>query len=111
MDAKALPYKPNPKLPRQVLPVLQPEVRAKSADEVALGFAEREVSVEAQRCLQCPKPACVNACPLHIDIKRFISRLAQGDPEGAVDVISERARFRASAGASASTNCSARMPA
>jgi glutamate synthase (NADPH/NADH) small chain len=93
MDAKALPYKPNPKLPRQVLPVLQPEVRAKSADEVALGFAEAEVSIEAQRCLQCPKPACINACPLHIDIKRFIGRLAQGDPEGAVDVISEQSPF------------------
>jgi glutamate synthase (NADPH/NADH) small chain len=93
MDAKGLPYKPNPKLPRQVLPVLQPEVRAKSADEVALGFADGEVSIEAQRCLQCPKPACINACPLHIDIKRFISRLAQGDPEGAVDVISEQSPF------------------
>jgi len=59
----------------------------------ALGFAEAEVSIEAQRCLQCPKPACINACPLHIDIKRFIGRLAQGDPEGAVDVISEQSPF------------------
>ena len=111
MDAKALPYKPNPKLPRQVLPVLQPEVRAKSADEVALGFAEAEVSIEAQRCLQCPKPACINACPLHIDIKRFIGRLAQGDPEGAVDVISEQSPFPGVWGVSASMSCSAKTPA
>ncbi len=93
MDAKALPYKPNPKAPRQVLPVLQPEVRAKSAEEVALGFTADEVSVEAQRCLQCPKPACINACPLHIDVKQFIRRLAEGDAQGAVDVISEQSPF------------------
>ena len=93
MDPKALPYKPNPKAPRQVLPVLPPEVRAKSAEEVALGFAEQEVAIEAQRCLQCPKPACINACPLHIDVKRFIRRLAEGDAQGAVDVISEQSPF------------------
>ena len=93
MDAKALPYKPNPKAPRQVLPVLSPEVRAKSADEVACGFDVDQVGAEAQRCLQCPKPACVNACPLHIDIKRFIRRLAEGDASGALDVISEQSPF------------------
>ncbi|MGD0580127.1 MAG: FAD-dependent oxidoreductase, partial [Bryobacteraceae bacterium] len=93
MDAKALPYKPNPKAPRQVLPVLPPEVRAKSAEEVALGFTEDEVTIEAQRCLQCPKPACINACPLHIDVKRFIRRLAEDDAQAAVDVISEESPF------------------
>ena len=93
MDGKALSYKPNPKAPRQFLPVLAPEVRSKSADEVALGFGADEVSIEAQRCLQCAKPACVNACPLHIDIKRFISRMAQGDAEGALEVISEQSPF------------------
>jgi len=51
------------------------------------------VAIEAQRCLQCPKPACINACPLHIDVKRFIRRLAEGDAQGAVDVISEQSPF------------------
>ena len=73
--------------------MLPPEVRAKSAEEVALGFTEEEVAIEAQRCLQCPKPACINACPLHIDVKRFIQRLAEGDAQGAVDVISEQSPF------------------
>jgi glutamate synthase (NADPH/NADH) small chain len=76
-----------------MLPVLKPEVRARSADEVALGFTADEVTIEAQRCLQCPKPACINACPLHIDVKRFIRRLAEGDAQGAVDVISEQSPF------------------
>jgi glutamate synthase (NADPH/NADH) small chain len=105
MDPKALPYKPNPKAPRQVLPVLPPKVRAKSWEEVALGFTEQDVAIEAQRCLQCPKPACINACPLHIDVKRFIRRLAEGDAQGAVDVISEQSPFPEGC---ASTSCSAK---
>src|ERR1035438_1764678 len=84
------PYKPNPKVPRHVLPVLFPEVRAKTAQEVALGFEPAAACEEAQRCMQCEKPACVDACPLHINIKAFIGRLAMGDAAGAKDVISQQ---------------------
>ena len=93
MEAKAPRAKPNPKAPRQVLPVLDAALRAKTADEVALGFDEGQVRIEAQRCLQCAKPTCIDACPLHIDIKRFIVRLADGDLSGAHDVISEQSPF------------------
>lgn len=86
-------YKPNPKLPRQALPLLDPNIRRRSADEVALGFTEAQAQAEAMRCLQCQKPLCVEACPLHIDIKRFILRVAQGDWQGAHDVISEQSPF------------------
>lgn len=93
MAVQPLKYKPNPKAPRQALPVLNAEVRAKTPEEVALGFTPEQVSVEAQRCLQCAKPTCVDACPLHIDIKRFIARLADNDWQGAHDVISEQSPF------------------
>lgn len=86
-------YKPNPKAPRQALPLLNAEVRASTPEEVALGFTPEQVSVEAQRCLQCAKATCIEACPLHIDIKRFIARLADGDWQGAHDVISEQSPF------------------
>lgn len=93
MDAKPPRRKPNPKLPRQQLPLLEPSLRARTASEVALGFDAERVGVEAQRCLQCAKPTCVDACPLHIDIKSFILRLAEGDFHGAHDVISEQSPF------------------
>ncbi|WP_321470175.1 NADPH-dependent glutamate synthase [uncultured Paludibaculum sp.] len=93
MAVPPLKYKPNPKAPRQALPLLDPQVRARTAQEVALGFTPDQVSVEAQRCLQCAKPTCIEACPLHLDIKRFIARLAEGDPQGAHDVISEQSPF------------------
>lgn len=93
MAAEPLKYKPNPKLPRQALPLLDPEKRRSTAEEVALGFAAEQAQAEALRCLQCQKPVCVDACPLHIDIKRFILRIAEGDWQGAHDVISEQSPF------------------
>lgn len=93
MAAQPPKYKPNPKAPRQALPLLNADVRAKTPEEVALGFTPEQVSVEALRCLQCAKPTCVDACPLHIDIKRFIARLADNDWQGAHDVISEQSPF------------------
>ncbi len=93
MDARVPRPKPNPKAPRQALPLLDALLRSQSPDEVALGFTPEQVGVEAQRCLQCAKPTCVDACPLHIDIKRFILRLVDGDVQGAHDVISEQSPF------------------
>lgn len=93
MAPEKLPYKPNPRAPRAVLPVLEPQRRASTPEEVALGFTPEQALAEAQRCLQCAKPECVTACPLHIDIKRFIRRLAEGDAIGAHDVISEQSPF------------------
>lgn len=93
MAAPPPKYKPNPKLPRQALPLLDAERRRRSAAEVALGFTPEQAQSEALRCLQCQKPACVEACPLHIDIKRFIARIVEGDWQGAHDVISEQSPF------------------
>ncbi len=87
------PIKRNPKAPRQQLPVLQPEVRNHSGEEVAIGFAPDQVTVEALRCLNCKDAKCVDACPLHIDIKAFILRMAEGDPEAAFQKISEQSPF------------------
>ncbi len=93
MATEKLPYKPNPRAPRAMLPVLEPRRRASTPEEVALGFSPEQAIAEAQRCLQCAKPECVDACPLHIDIKRFIRRLAEGDAAGAHDVIGEQSPF------------------
>ena len=49
-----------------------PQVRARNFDEVSFGFTEHQAKVEASRCLQCKKPRCVEACPVGIDIPRFI---------------------------------------
>ncbi|MGA2982186.1 MAG: NADPH-dependent glutamate synthase [Terriglobia bacterium] len=83
----------NPKAPRQVLPVRLPEERVQGSDEVSLGFSLEQARVEALRCLQCKDPVCVQACPLHINVKSFIDLMAQGNFDAAFQKISEESPF------------------
>ena len=73
---------------KNAMPEQEPEVRSRNFEEVALGYTEEQANDEAERCLGCKKPACVEGCPVRIDIPGFISKLKEGDIEGAYDVIS-----------------------
>jgi len=46
-------YKDEPKIPREKMPVLEPEERKKSFKEIELGFTEDQAVKEAGRCLEC----------------------------------------------------------
>ena len=77
-------------LPLQSMPEQPAEQRVHNMSEVALGFSLEQAMLEAQRCLQCPKPKCVLGCPVGVDIPRFIGKIADGDFEAAGAVIRER---------------------
>lgn len=66
-----------------------PKVRATNFEEVCLGYNAEEAVVEAQRCLSCPKPKCVEGCPVGINIPGFIGRLKESDFEGAAKEIAK----------------------
>ena len=83
----------NPKLPRQKAQLLDPEARARTGGEVALGFTEEQVRIEMLRCLNCKDPKCLDACPLHIDIKEFIGRMVDGDYGAAFETINRQNPF------------------
>lgn len=70
------------------MPVQDPGARAKNFNEVALGYSSEVAVNEAQRCLNCKNKPCIGGCPVNIDIPGFISRIKEGDFEGAYDVIS-----------------------
>lgn len=76
-------------IPAQAMPELDAGYRARSQDEVAMGFTPEMARLESMRCLQCKKPACVEGCPVHIDIPGFLNQLALGNPQGAIDKIKE----------------------
>ena len=65
------------KAPRQPMPEQAPEVRRRNFDEVPTGYTRDQAVAEAQRCLQCKKPACVTGCPVSIDIPGFVKLIAE----------------------------------
>lgn len=72
------------------MPKQRPEERIQNFDEVALGYTEEQAITEAGRCIQCPKPQCVDGCPVEIDIPAFIKEIKEGNFDEAVKKVKER---------------------
>ncbi|MEW9924136.1 NADPH-dependent glutamate synthase [Clostridium butyricum] len=66
-----------------------PEVRAKNFEEVCLGYTEEQAIKEANRCLGCKKPKCVEGCPVSVNIPGFIAKAKEGDFEAAAKEIAK----------------------
>lgn len=66
-------------IPRQPMPEQEPEVRKHNFNEVPFGLNTQLAMIEAERCLQCKKPTCVQGCPVGIDIPAFITHIAAGE--------------------------------
>ena len=65
---------------RCLMPELEPAYRAtKLREEVNTGFTKEMALVEAQRCLDCPKPACMEGCPVSINIPSFVKNIERGE--------------------------------
>ncbi len=77
------------KIPRQAMPEQDPLQRSGNFEEVNLGFTEELAKMEALRCLQCPKPVCVDGCPVNVKIGDFIALVAEGDFNGAAAKLKE----------------------
>ena len=77
------------KIPRVKVREQDPAIRATNFEEVNYGYNAEEAYQEASRCLQCKKPRCVAACPVHIKIPEFIYQLTEKNEEGAYAIISQ----------------------
>lgn len=65
-----------------------PEVAARFPD-LHPAFEERAAVVEANRCINCFDAPCMSACPTHIDVPRFIKKIASGNVMGSAKAILE----------------------
>src|ERR1700722_12872640 len=63
-----------------------PEIERRFPD-LHPAFNQQEALVEANRCLYCFDAPCTNACPTHIDVPRFIKKIATGNLKGSADAI------------------------
>ncbi|GAA0756728.1 NADPH-dependent glutamate synthase [Clostridium sartagoforme] len=66
-----------------------PEVRAKNFEEVCLGYLDEEAVREANRCLNCKNPKCVDGCPVSINIPGFISYIKKEEFENAAKEVAK----------------------
>ncbi len=71
------------------MPVQDAVERAGNFNEVAQGYALEDALRECERCLICPEPACVDHCPVGIDIPGFIQKITAKDYRGGYDILSE----------------------
>ena len=71
------------------IPEQDPNVRNKNFEEVALGYTVEMAVDEANRCLNCPRPACMSGCPVNVKIPQFIACVREQDFKGAYHKILE----------------------
>lgn len=71
------------KIDRQSMPEQNASQRSHNFSEVNLGFSEKMALLEAQRCIQCKEPKCVEGCPVMVNIPRFLDCIVGGDLPGA----------------------------
>ncbi|MBQ9963803.1 MAG: NADPH-dependent glutamate synthase [Clostridia bacterium] len=69
------------------MPEQAPLVRAANFEEVAQGYTAEMAISEAQRCLNCKTRPCVSGCPVNVQIPDFIAHVANGDFEGAYEIV------------------------
>jgi len=78
-----LSKKERMQIQRIAMPEQDAILRAANFREVNLGLTEQLAMLEAERCLECPKPYCIDGCPVRVNIPNFIRHLRDGDVEGA----------------------------
>ncbi len=67
------------KAPREPMPKQEVEERVKNFNEVALGYNEEQARKEAEKCILCPNPLCVQGCPVNVNIPEFIKLIGEGE--------------------------------
>ncbi len=67
-------------------------------EEVNLGYTAEMAVAEAERCLLCARPTCIDGCPVGIDIREFIRLTADGEFLDAADVITRSSSLPAVCG-------------
>ena len=79
-----MPIKRAEKTP---MPVRDAHLRAHDFQEVNEGYTAFHARFEAERCLRCQDPVCVDGCPVSVPIPEFMHAVATGDMAGAAQIL------------------------
>ena len=80
----------KPKVSRQKKPEQDALLRIRNFNEVSYGLDRELAVIEASRCLDCKKPACVAGCPVEVDIPGFIRLIKNGEFVEAARLIKQK---------------------
>jgi len=72
------------------MPKQKVEDRIHNFNEVSLGYSMEQAVEEAERCIQCPKPQCIQGCPVEVDIPAFIKEIREKNFDEAIRKIKEK---------------------
>ena len=84
-----VPMKERLTIPRQDMPEQDSTARSGNFLEVNLGLTKEQAVLEAQRCIECKVPSCMDGCPVSIKIPDFIQLICNEDFAGAAEKIKE----------------------
>ena len=85
-------------IPRVKMNELDPEYRSHNNEEVNLGLTSEQAMQEAQRCLDCVNPTCMNGCPVNINIPTFVKYIETGEFLNAAKTLKETSALPAVCG-------------
>ncbi len=83
----------NNSLKKVKMPLLDPEIRNCSFNEVATGYTLEMALEEADRCINCSNAKCKDGCPVNVDIPSFITKIKEQDFKEAFKVINNTNAF------------------
>jgi glutamate synthase (NADPH/NADH) small chain len=79
VSTNPIPIKERMKVPRQHMIEQEPALRATNFQEVNLGYSGELARAEAQRCLECAKPTCIDSCPVAVKVPEFVELIVKGE--------------------------------
>ena len=86
VNGRFVPDMKSPRTPDNEEPAAE---RACDFRPVDKGFTKEMALAEAERCMDCKKPFCVEGCPVNINIPKFIEKIREEKFGEALDIIRE----------------------
>lgn len=78
---------PVKRVQKTPMPERDAELRSHDFGEVNEGYGIAHAQFEAERCLRCQDPVCIDGCPVRVPIPEFVHQVAKGDMRAAAEVL------------------------
>ncbi len=78
---------PVKRVQKTPMPERDAVLRSHDFGEVNEGYRMAHAQFEAERCLRCQDPVCIDGCPVRVPIPEFIHEIATGDMHAAAQIL------------------------